>query len=355
MATPTQQTATGFARHALQLPDSDPEDPVVDLVVTDAEDPKTTEKIGRLIRRENHSDVYSVHSTTEDIMWTFLEARAFILDGIPAKLKRHRKRCIKRLEGRAILECWCRRAFLVVYLTDPRLKNQIDDESEGDANGAGEENDVVEPSEQDRPQKTPFGREAARIRQLERRRARRRRNKSARNPDPSLPADEKPSAWESTEPEAPDDLHDDSVFRASILLYLAYNEEGELRSLAPLDLPDVFINTPTMRAWANSLENHRLCLTGELKDLEDISWAYNTRMDLLEKLQWKAQAPGARYFNMSKRFSRVLWATFRKLVSNYTRSSGNWMQDWLVPLKWREGDNSAWLSDFVWSATYKWG
>ncbi|KAJ3544750.1 hypothetical protein NM208_g2889 [Fusarium decemcellulare] len=282
-----RQTATGVARHALQLPDSDPQDPVVDLVVADAEVPQLAEKIGRLVRRENHADVYSVHDPDSGFMWPFLEARAFILDGIPPKLKRYRKRCIKRLESRVWLQCWCCGAFLVVYLTDSLSKRSIYDKSDGDANGAGEEDDVVEPSEPDRPQKTAFGREAARIRQLERRRARRRRNKSARNPSPSRASDEKPSARERTEPEAPNAFHDDSVFRASILLYLAYDEEGELRSLAPLNLPEVFINTPTMRAWVNSLENHRLCLTGDLKDLEDISWAYNTRMDLLEELQVK--------------------------------------------------------------------
>ncbi|KAF4976276.1 hypothetical protein FDECE_18491 [Fusarium decemcellulare] len=282
MATPTQQMATGSVRHALQLPGSDPEDPVVDMLVTQMmkhpQDHLKTEKIGRLIRKENHADVYSVHDPFADFRWTNLEARAFILDGIPAKLKRYRKRCIKRLEGRVYLDCRCRGAFLVVYFTDKIFDSDNDDESEGNADGAGEENGAVEPRETEKTE--PMGRSAAKDAFWKR---------GSAHPTARKAPSKKETEQISEKPRPLSTIGWGALClrRACIMLYLAYDEEGELRSLAPLDLPDVFINTPTMRAWANSLESHRLCLTCGLKDLEDISWVYNTRMFLLKGLELK--------------------------------------------------------------------
>lgn len=99
-----------------------------------------SKKIGRLIRRENHADVYSVHDPDDrdECPTSNLEARAFALGGIPARLKGYRKRCIRRLKDRIYLQTWCRGVFVVVYRTDlPSGDNNED---------AGEEEDIVEPS-----------------------------------------------------------------------------------------------------------------------------------------------------------------------------------------------------------------
>ncbi|KAF7555007.1 hypothetical protein G7Z17_g2486 [Cylindrodendrum hubeiense] len=194
MATPLQPT-TGSIRHALQLPDADPADLTVDLLVMDAHDHKEPKKIGRLIRRENHADVYSVHDPNNDVEYIDIEARAFILDGIPAKLKRYRKRCIKRLEGPE-------KFSLNTVWPKERLPEWLD-----------------------------------------------LKTKETGIPPP------------------------------------AYNDEGHLRSLTQLDLPDVFINTPKLRKWIESLENHRRFLIGGLRDLEGLSWAFSKRLDLLRELQ----------------------------------------------------------------------
>ncbi|KAI1038844.1 hypothetical protein LB503_007882 [Fusarium chuoi] len=109
-----QQTATGTARHALQLPDQDSDNTVVNLDLT-GENMEFPTKIGELIRRERHADVYSVCWDDPSIRYMGFEARAFIIDQVSGKLKRHRKRCIQRLGPRTLLNVSCRGAEVIVY------------------------------------------------------------------------------------------------------------------------------------------------------------------------------------------------------------------------------------------------
>lgn len=147
----------------------------------------------------------------------------------------------------------------------------------------------------DQPQKTQFEREAARIKQLESRRRKRRQKRSRIVLEPSLPTEEKPPLPETLKADVPNDLHDQWVFRASILLYVAYDDKGDLRPLSlELDLPDGFINTPKLRAWVDSIQSHRRSLTSGLKNSKDLLWAHKARINLLQELKGKISEMGYR-------------------------------------------------------------
>ncbi|KAJ4256824.1 hypothetical protein NW762_008920 [Fusarium torreyae] len=131
MATPKEyETTTGTARHALQLLDAGSDDLTVGVTLMDANFPHKTAKIGQLIRRERHADVYSVLDPENDSAYSGHEARAFVLDGIPRKLKRYRKRCVKRFHGRSLLEAPFRGAMVIVYATDLMIRYDDVDKDE---------------------------------------------------------------------------------------------------------------------------------------------------------------------------------------------------------------------------------
>ncbi|KAH7207198.1 hypothetical protein DER44DRAFT_364854 [Fusarium oxysporum] len=150
-----QQTATGTARHALQLPEDDPDDKIVDLILEDEDDPEYSLMIGDLIRRERHADVYSVYWYADACRDEASEARAFVLDGVPRKLKWHRKRCIQRLSPRTWCEASCRGAKVIIYKINNNTSVVTPEEEDTDSSKTSQS--VLVPMK-----KTNYKREAAR-------------------------------------------------------------------------------------------------------------------------------------------------------------------------------------------------
>ncbi|CAM1504772.1 Fc.00g023630.m01.CDS01 [Cosmosporella sp. VM-42] len=104
-----------MAPHILQSLNPNLESTSLDLPVTDFNNPWRALIIHRLIRRENHSEVYSVRDFSSMEENFDIEARAFMLDEVPVKVRRHRLRCINRLKNRTVLTGGARGATVVAY------------------------------------------------------------------------------------------------------------------------------------------------------------------------------------------------------------------------------------------------
>lgn len=126
-------------------------------------------RLGEFLPKQSnrHASVYSVHvqqtgQTVED-----LEAHVFALDPstIPPKIRKHRLRCIKRMEHRTKLEVRVNDMIVVVIGTSM----VVDDGPEKDEDTS----QVSKQSATKSKSKTDYQRESARIRQQERRQARR--------------------------------------------------------------------------------------------------------------------------------------------------------------------------------------
>lgn len=61
-------------------------------------------KLEKLLRKDHHADVYSVWSIPRNSSVEGLEARAYVVEDIPDKLRQYRLRSIKRLSSRTVLE-----------------------------------------------------------------------------------------------------------------------------------------------------------------------------------------------------------------------------------------------------------
>lgn len=130
--------------------------------------------IGEPVLRENerHAAVYSVLISETGQSADNLEAHVFALDGVEPKLRKHRQRCINRMQGRTRLKLEVNGSTIVVIATsqmvangalrhgaEPRsLRNDVQQETENHAT-----------SIQSVKKKTPFQRESRRIRQREKR------------------------------------------------------------------------------------------------------------------------------------------------------------------------------------------
>ncbi|KAH7202540.1 hypothetical protein V3481_010515 [Fusarium oxysporum f. sp. vasinfectum] len=213
-----QQTATGTIRHALQLPDEDPDRTVVDLDLT-GENIEFPIKIGELIRRKRHADVYSIYRNNSSTRDMTTEARAFIIDGVAGKLKRHRKRCIQRLGPRTLLNVSCRGAEVIVYTVNCNDWLVTAEEEDKDSNETCRS--VLVPTG-----KTSYKREAARIRQRERRREKADQEHSSSPQDAELITNGTSLS---------EDLAD--TFRAAILLYIFFDKKGYGRPFGALYVP----------------------------------------------------------------------------------------------------------------------
>ncbi|KAL5594997.1 hypothetical protein FOVSG1_008686 [Fusarium oxysporum f. sp. vasinfectum] len=185
-----QQTATGTTRHALQLPEDDPDNTTVNLILEDEDDPGHSLMIGDLIRRERHADVYSVYDPETGAKESRAEARAFVIDRVSGKLKKYRKRCTYRLGARTYFSAPCRGARVIIYTTNSldvaTAKEGTPGLSEFSQRLPSGSNDSSTPSEgqqdeRDQTQNTDYKRESRRTRQLERRRAKRHQGRTEKD------------------------------------------------------------------------------------------------------------------------------------------------------------------------------
>lgn len=139
-----------------------------------------TLRIDKIIDRKKapHADIYSVFDEGINCLAENVEAHVFNLDNDQPKLRKHRLRCIKRMEGRTILRKTVEFAEVVVITTSSGPSSHLTGRKTNEDTDRGS---LIGPSvphmkHQSRSQmkeKTASQREATRTRQRERRNARR--------------------------------------------------------------------------------------------------------------------------------------------------------------------------------------
>lgn len=135
--------------------------------------------IGELIEKENerHAMVYSIVISETGHLAEELEAHVFALDEIEPKLRKHRQRCIKRMERRTKLKLEVEKNTIIV-ITTSQMENISGLESEAEphsqtTDGQHETHNGSIPIGKLK-QRTLYQLEVQRIRQKERRQAKRR-------------------------------------------------------------------------------------------------------------------------------------------------------------------------------------
>ncbi|CEI68218.1 hypothetical protein FVEN_g11828 [Fusarium venenatum] len=198
------ETATGTRRHALQLFRENAGMTHVNALLQDHEFPDTRVKIAGLIRRERHSDVYSVYIDEDgSSLDQRAEARAFILNGVPAELRRHRTRCMRRLRHRALLEAPFRGAMVTVYET---IQSEKEDQ-------------VMEMTEHNE--------QAKRVRQREKRRVNRKQKAESKTLED---APESAQLLDENKPVYAPELSDrETHLSAAVMLRPCYDDQGKNR------------------------------------------------------------------------------------------------------------------------------
>src|SRR5277367_5671638 len=140
-------------------------------------------KVEKFLRHENHADVYSICSI--DSQTTCLEARAYPLEGISRKVRQYRLRNIKRLSSRTVLETQWQGMVIVVYKAGGSKPEDLENSMHTELLPPDGKSDLVMVNTKIQ-QKTDHQREMARIRQFERRKSNRRRErrlKAAETPE----------------------------------------------------------------------------------------------------------------------------------------------------------------------------
>lgn len=133
--------------------------------------------IGEPISKENerHAMVYSVLISESGHSAEELEAHVFVLDDIEPKLRRHRQRCIRRMKRRTKLKLEVQRNTIVVITTSRMENSVLENEAEPHSrnpDGQHETHNGTTSIEKSK-QKTLCQLEVRRIRQKERRQAKR--------------------------------------------------------------------------------------------------------------------------------------------------------------------------------------
>ncbi|KAF3765435.1 hypothetical protein M406DRAFT_105820 [Cryphonectria parasitica EP155] len=155
---------------------------------------------------QRHAQVYSVVDVESGRSADGLEAHVFVLDRSQPEIRKHRLRCIKRMSRRAQLEVQVHNAVIVVIST-----------SEGNAHQAPFEEGQLVTTESSKEKdvrkkvKTPYQRECARVRQLEKRRFERAAQHASTAVGESLKCDETEA----------------TLFL--VLLYILYDADGSMR------------------------------------------------------------------------------------------------------------------------------
>ncbi|ROV87709.1 hypothetical protein VSDG_09734 [Cytospora chrysosperma] len=187
-----------------------------------------TLRIGNLIEGGSapHASIYSVFDEQNSCLAENLEAHAFILDTSQPKIRKHRMRCIKRMEGRTILRKTVHDIEVVVITTSPRPSSGIPDrQDDADKYKDGSDASPAPHTKGHTRQKTPYQREAARIRQRERRNERR---LSRRQEHSSEESDDQRGS-EVSGRELRLDGDDSEISMDLNLLYIAYDAQGNFR------------------------------------------------------------------------------------------------------------------------------
>ncbi|KAH8753610.1 hypothetical protein F5883DRAFT_574694 [Diaporthe sp. PMI_573] len=120
--------------------------------------------------KQKHATVYLVLDKA-GLPVENLEAHAFALDGTQPKVRKHRLRCIKRMTTRTKLEIRVRDVAIIVISTSPSTDSETSEKDEMIDGPMARGNGLK--SDRKAAKKTPYKQQSARIRQRERRKARR--------------------------------------------------------------------------------------------------------------------------------------------------------------------------------------
>ena len=220
--------------------------------------PDATLVLGWQMREESHYKAHAVMDRWRRRRFD-LVARVYRLDTetVPLKVRRHRLRCINRLASRTILEVSVPNFRIVVYrssvnseaacldvsslqnASDSAFSEELEDNTErggvglqlGVIEARREASEELEPGVDDacHKKKTPYQQESKKVRQRERRQVARRvkREKATLTESPSSTEGHLDGAG-SHAAVSLDDSENPENFYLLVLLYLAYDEKGQL-------------------------------------------------------------------------------------------------------------------------------
>lgn len=190
--------------------------------------------LGTLIRNENHAVVFSVkllcsdgsilgHSEPLPEHNVTFEARIYDLHNISPELKRYRLRNMKRMASRQVFhQRWQDLEIIVYVLGEINTESYKSDDEEPSCTAQSDTGAIMRGSIQ-KNHKTNYQRESGRLRQRDKRRAKRRRDHEARaqseGPVPPPPASSDPSGFP----------FDHTTLSMVFSINLAFNPRQELR------------------------------------------------------------------------------------------------------------------------------
>ncbi len=132
-------------------------------------------KLEKLLRQDGHANVYSASAIPPQT--TSFEARAYSLEALPKKLRQYRLRNIKRLASRTVLETRWQGIVLIVYKAGGCEGNKDLGNSALEETLPRETKPTPAPVHKKPHQKSGRQREKARIRQFERRKSSRQKER----------------------------------------------------------------------------------------------------------------------------------------------------------------------------------
>lgn len=180
-------------------------------------------KLEKLLREDHHADVYSVWSIPRNSSVEGLEARVYVVESIPDKLRHYRLRSIKRLSSRTVLELRENGLVVVLYKVESA---SAEDSNIGIPSEPTSRNDkqVDKTQNTKTQQKSAHQRETARLRQLERRKLNRQKEQQKK-------IESNRSDCESVVEGVQEEKDEEETLY--VLLHLAYNDRPELRQQLP--------------------------------------------------------------------------------------------------------------------------
>ena len=180
-------------------------------------------KLEKLLEKGHHADVYSVLSIPRNSSVEGLEARVYVVEDIPDKLRQYRLRSIKRLSSRTVLEVQKNGLVVVLYKVDSASvegsKNRMHSEPTPQNDERGERTQKAKTQ-----LKSDHQRETTRLRQLERRKLNRQKEQQKKTESNRSDSE---GVFEVIQGEK------DEEETLYVLLHLAYNHRPELRQQLP--------------------------------------------------------------------------------------------------------------------------
>lgn len=269
--------------------------------------------------KEQHAAVYLVLDKS-DMPVEGLEAHAFTLGNTQPKIRKHRLRCIKRMTHRTKLEVRIQDTVIIVISASPTICVHYSEQNETIDGRRIAQNGRK--SNREAATKMPYEQESARIRQRERRQAKRSR-KVEQQPGTA------DSVQKRTKPTTLDDKH--AGYTAFLTLFwVLYTEEGTMKRGVPHEHLKFGKETGSDSLYKSLLQlpvSLYEALEKYLKETIKIEWHLDKKSYLRAKqgerisLQRQlARLPSAQKYHHDK------LATLNREQDQYQKSSAEWRQ-----------------------------